>query len=217
MSEQHLIGLLVEKLDPSLPSVVHENAGQALVDIISSPSHASSVLVEQLESADTFQKLFNYINASGGSKSSLFWGLCVIIDVVRRESAEDGEYKTCPFEELPHHLQVCGKNLNGLVGVLRDCVQNKAEKLVTSVGSVTPIGTHRLKVIEFFSALLQKNYQCLDNLFIDIGVFDVCLDMFFIYVWNNFLHTLITDMICGFLETRSPESCCEIDFSRKDS
>ena len=200
MSEQNLIGLLVEKLHPDLPSVVHENAGQALVDIISSPSNTHSLLVEQLQSEATFQQLFDFIN-TGGSKSSLFWSLQVIIDVVRR--GEDfQEYKTCPFEELPLHLQVCGKNLKILVKVLQE---NNGEKLPTSVGVVVPIGTHRLKVIDFFSALLQNNYECIDALFIDLGVFKVCLHMFFEYFWNNFLHLIVTDMVVTFLCSRSPE------------
>jgi len=202
MSEQNLIGLLVEKLHPGLPSVVHENAGQALVDIISSPSNTRSLLVEQLQSETTFQQLFDFIN-TGGSKSSLFWSLQVIIDVVRRESGEGPqEYKNTPFEDLPLHLQVCGKNLKVLVNVLQE---NNGEQLPTSVGVVVPIGTHRLKVIDFFSALLQNNYECLDSLFVDLGVFKVCLHMFFNYFWNNFLHLIVTDMVITFLSTRSPE------------
>ena len=201
MSEQNLIGLLVEKLDPSLPAIVHENAGQALVDIVSSPSQACALLVGQLESEETFQRLFDYINNSGNSKSALFWGLQVIIEVVKRDIGDDHEFKTYPFESLPVYVQVSGNNLKGLVAILRN---ENIEPLTTSVGTILPIGTHRLKVIEFFSALLHKNYECVDTLFFDLGVFDVCLDMFFGYVWNNFLHAIVSDMILHFLDVRSP-------------
>ena len=201
MSEQNLIGLLVEKLDPALPAIVHENAGQALVDIVSSPSQACTLLVGQLESVETFQKLFDYINNSGTSKSALFWGLQVIIEVVKRDCGDDHEFKTFPFENLPIFVQVSGNNLKGLVSILRN---ENVEPLTTSAGTILPIGTHRLKVVEFFSALLHKNYECVDALFFDLGVFDVCLDMFFTYVWNNFLHAIVSEMVLHFLDVRSP-------------
>jgi len=198
MSEQNLINLLVDKLEPKLPGVVHENAGQALVDIISSPSHACSLLVGELESEQTLNKLFNFI-ISGSSKSALFWGLQIIIEIVKRETGDEHEFKTTPLNNLPTHLRVCGEHLKELVAILRD---TNVVPFSTSVGQVTPIGTHRLKIVEFFAALIHKNYQSLDAIFLEYGVFDVCLDMFFSYLWNNFLHAIVTDMLYDFLETR---------------
>jgi len=198
MSEQNLINLLVDKLDPKLSGVVHENAGQALVDIISSPSHVCSLLVGEMENELTLKKLFDFV-VSGSSKSALFWGLQIIIEIVKRETGDEHEFKSTPLTDLPSHLSVCGQYLSNLVAILRD---PSVAPFNTTVGQVTPIGTNRLKILEFFAALIRKNYECLDTLFLELGVFNVCLDMFFSYYWNNFLHSIVTDMVYDYLETR---------------
>jgi hypothetical protein len=57
-----LIHALVAKFDPINSAEVHENAAQALVDIILvSMNSASSPLIAQLESQEVLEKLFQHI------------------------------------------------------------------------------------------------------------------------------------------------------------
>jgi hypothetical protein len=57
-----LITSLVGKFDPKLSNEVHENAAQALVDIVAiSVTSSSSPLIAQLESDEMIKTLFGYM------------------------------------------------------------------------------------------------------------------------------------------------------------
>mmetsp|Transcript_30167 Transcript_30167/g.84270 ORF Transcript_30167/g.84270 Transcript_30167/m.84270 type:complete len:593 (+) Transcript_30167:130-1908(+) len=199
LTDQNLVELLVGKLDPTETGSVHEHVGQALVDMIPASTGAPSPLMEQLENEETFEKLFKYILA-GLSNSSLYYGLNVIIEVVKKDSME--QLTSGSVEELPGHLKACVGNIKALVEYLRN---PGPRKVMTSFGEITPIGTHRLKVVEFFSALLSKQNKVIDTQLLDQGVFDICLDLFFGYYWNNFLHAIVTDMLWMILDGQEPD------------
>ena len=101
------------------------------------------------------------------------------------------------MDNLPGYFKVCLNNVKPLVAILREPGKTK---VTTSFGEIYPVGTHRLKVVEFFSALLGKQYAGVDTKLFDLGVFDVSLEMFFDYLWNNFLHAVVTDMVWSVLE-----------------
>ena len=62
MCKTDLISSLVSKFDQKLGYDVHENAAQALADIVAiSVTSASSPLIAQLESEDMVKTLFGYI------------------------------------------------------------------------------------------------------------------------------------------------------------
>jgi serine/threonine-protein phosphatase 6 regulatory subunit 3 len=196
MSDQNLIDSLVEKLNPKYSAEEHENVGQTLVEIITSNSHGCSILLEQLQSENVFRSLFASISESN-CKSSLFWGLQVAIEVIRKDVYANSD-------SVPSYIRVCGDHLAALSKILTG---HSSESLVTTIGQVVPVGTHRLKLVEFFSILLGRNYDVFDSLLLDFGVFEACLSMFFQYYWNNFLHSAVTDMVITFITTRSPEKC----------
>ena len=103
------------------------------------------------------------------------------------------------------HLQVCSSgNIKHIRQKILDC--NNVE-FNSTVGPIVPIGAHRLKLFKYFNVLLHKTITSVDILFLNLGVFNVCCDFFFHYIWNNFLNSNVAEMICFFLETRSPELC----------
>eukprot|EP00179_Madagascaria_erythrocladioides_P023867 CAMPEP_0198357046 /NCGR_PEP_ID=MMETSP1450-20131203/125230_1 /TAXON_ID=753684 ORGANISM="Madagascaria erythrocladiodes, Strain CCMP3234" /NCGR_SAMPLE_ID=MMETSP1450 /ASSEMBLY_ACC=CAM_ASM_001115 /LENGTH=264 /DNA_ID=CAMNT_0044063617 /DNA_START=109 /DNA_END=900 /DNA_ORIENTATION=- len=70
LCETDLIPCLVSKFDPALGGDVHENAAQALVDIVGvSSGVAQSPLMRQLESRDVVEKLFGYVLADAATLS----------------------------------------------------------------------------------------------------------------------------------------------------
>ena len=90
MSQQNFIGLLVGKLDPRFSSIVHENAGQVLIEINSTSSwRVYHQLIDQIESKETVEQLFNFVIYSN-SKSNHLLGMCVINRIVEKKTI-DGE------------------------------------------------------------------------------------------------------------------------------
>jgi hypothetical protein len=89
LCETDLIPCLVSKFDSSNSAEVHENAAQALVDIISvSGGVASSPLIRQLESEPIVTALFDHILAQKPPGSALLHGLTVAIELLARAAAE---------------------------------------------------------------------------------------------------------------------------------
>lgn len=191
---QNLIPALVEKFDPSYDQDVHENAAQALVDIITVSNNVDqsmqthSPLIAQLESKEIIEKLFSHILS--GSISSLQHGLTVVIELLRRNSNVGGRLEQI---ELPVLFDVVLENLNNFSQIL---TTNKPEaSALSTVGEIVPLGFHRLKIVEFLMALVKSNHARVDEELIKHNVLSTCLDLFFNYKWNNFLHTFIEQII----------------------
>jgi len=77
--------------------------------------------------------------------------------------------------------------------------ENFEKPLSLPNGEVRPFGFSRLKIIEFFAVLAQTNYTCIYDEMIKLGIFASCMQTFFDYPWNNFLHSTIEWMIQGIL------------------
>lgn len=202
-----LIPSLVSKFENKLGQDVHENAAQALVDIVAiSVTSASSPLIAQLESEAMVKTLFGYILADG-LNSSLLHSLSVVIELLKRHINEHHD-DTTTVDQLPPLLQSVVQNIDKLQLFLSN--PNNADskndaKLILPVGTVDPLGFHRLKIIEFFAILVRTNYKCVDDAIVKSNVLNVCLDLFFRYCWNNFLHTTVEQMIQGILDGENEE------------
>lgn len=89
LCETDLIPCLVSKFSPENTPEVHENAAQALVDIISvSGGVSSSPLIRQLESEPIVKSLFDAVLHEPASSSALLHGLTVAIELLARSAAE---------------------------------------------------------------------------------------------------------------------------------
>jgi len=73
------------------------------------------------------------------------------------------------------------------------------------VGEIVPLGFHRLKVVEFLMSLVKSNHQRVDEELIKLNILSTCLDIFFCYKWNNFLHSIIEQMLVTILEGENDE------------
>lgn len=202
-----LIPSLVSKFESKLGQDVHENAAQALVDIVAiSVTSASSPLIAQLESEAMVKTLFGYILADG-LNSSLLHSLSVVIELLKRHINEHHD-DTTTVDQLPPLLQSVVQNIDKLQLFLSNPNNSDSKndaKLILPVGTVDPLGFHRLKIIEFFAILVRTNYKCVDDAIVKSNVLNVCLDLFFRYCWNNFLHTTVEQMIQGILDGENEE------------
>jgi hypothetical protein len=204
-----LISELIGKFDPTLGVEVHENAGQALVDIIIvSMNSASSPLIAQLESEDIVKTLYGHILA-GGLNSSLLHGLTVVIELLRRHVKERHD-DTTTLDQLHPLLKTTIQHLPTLTQLLTQRADpTHAETTVfvleSSVGKIVPLGFERLKIVELLSALFMTNYQCIDAELMRLNVLSICLELFFSYPWNNFLHSIVESIVQGVLESENEE------------
>lgn len=186
-----LISSLVDKFDPKQGAAVHENAAQTLGDIAAiSINSASSPLIGQLESETVLTNLFKYLLSSGLS-SSLEYGLSVLIELLRRHM-NDGLDELTKLEDLPSLLKIIMAHIEPLHALIND-----------EASRTKPIGFHRLKITEFFSALTHANYLCIDEELMRLGVFTTCVSLFFAHPWNNFLHSTVEQMIQVILDCES--------------
>eukprot|EP01114_Cavostelium_apophysatum_P018918 TRINITY_DN594_c0_g1_i1.p1 TRINITY_DN594_c0_g1~~TRINITY_DN594_c0_g1_i1.p1 ORF type:complete len:566 (-),score=171.55 TRINITY_DN594_c0_g1_i1:86-1783(-) len=204
-----LIPSLIDKFDPKQGPAVHENAAQALADIIAvSTNSASSPLIAQLESEAILNKLFSYILAEGLS-SSLEHGLSVLIELLRRHM-NDGLDDLTKLEDLPYILKSIVTRLESLHALITDDLDTKEADsakvlLPRPIGAVKPLGFQKLKVVEFFSALTHTNFLFLDLELMRLNIFASCVRLFFAHPWNNFLHSIVEQMIQVVLDCESEQ------------
>jgi serine/threonine-protein phosphatase 6 regulatory subunit 3 len=205
LSDEKLITALIDKFDPKYSAEIHENASQTLVDIITlSHTLGGSPLVEQLESEVVMSKLFTYIldSDTSSSRSTLMYGLSVAIEVLKREPNEDHD-SASTVEDLPAFLRVMVSHLDKFVELVKTTEDMPKVKL--TYGEITPVGTHRLKVLEFFCGLHGRKYTCIDDLLLKFGILSTCLDLFFAYHWNNFLHIIIQDILMAIFDGQNQD------------
>jgi len=194
-----LIDSLVSKFDPSNDEEAIENASQALVDIIAvSIRSPNSPLIAQLESEPMISKLFDFI-LSKGLSPSLLHGLTVLVELLQRHVQEVLDF-TSTFDNLPSFLQQVLQKYDKLYEFLKlENNNNSNQKLNLTFGEIIPLGFHRLKIVEFFCSLVRTNYKFIIETLIKNGVITSCLELFFYYPWNNFLHATVSSMIEGIL------------------
>jgi serine/threonine-protein phosphatase 6 regulatory subunit 3 len=120
------------------------------------------------------------------------------------------------LDELHPLLKLTVQNLPQLTALLTkrpslsDANNNSADSpsvfvLESSVGKIIPLGFERLKIVELISALFMTNYNCIDSELMKMNVLSTCLDLFFSYPWNNFLHAIVEAIVQGILEGENEE------------
>jgi len=133
----------------------------------------------------------------GKSTSVLLHGLTVINELLKRHVNDHYDANT-KIESLVPILQVLVRNLDKFLDIL---VNPKAEALLTASGNLEPpFGFPRLKVLELFLSILRTKYRSIDEILVKLDVFTVCLDLFFSYPLNNFLHHVVQQKIIIVLE-----------------
>lgn len=192
-----LVPSLLSKFDPELDENIHENVGQTLADIINISSHIpQSPLLAQLESEQFVSQLFKYILS--GSNSVMLNGLGVVIELLRRHG-RDSTDDTTTLDGLPPLLATSVQHLSQFDAFLKTPYPGNLST------QNPPLGFYRLKVIDFYLALLRTRYRCVDEQFVNLKILDTCLELFFTYQWNNFLHASVEQIIYSILEGRNDE------------
>lgn len=202
LCKSEFISSLVHKFDPGLPVEVLENASQALVDIISVSSAASnSPLIAQLESRELLDTLFGYM-LSNGLSQPLLHGVTVLIELLRRHRRDCNDDLT-QLDELATPLRLTLDNLDKFIALLQQ--PSDATVTLPGVGTIPPLGFHKLKIVDLFSMLVHSNFKCIDDELLKKSVVSTVLDLFFSYHWNNFLHSTVEHMIQFILQGQNED------------
>jgi serine/threonine-protein phosphatase 6 regulatory subunit 3 len=209
LSESKLVEKLVAQFDPKNSAEVHENVGTTLVEIICMPSatanssyqYPHNPLMQQLTDEKTLATLFSYV-LTDGSKSALMHGLTVVIELLRRCVAPPSDV-TVGQESLPPILRLVLDHLPKFSTLL---ASSTGEQVPMTFGTLSPpLGFHRLKVLEFFAALFKTSYRAVEQAIMTANVLPACLDLFFAYPWNNFLHSVVEQIVIHILEGQNQE------------
>jgi len=188
LSEAGLIPQIILLFNPANDSDVHENIAQALVDIIgiSILNSANSPLLNQLYSPPITHQMFTYMLQ--GSSSALLNTLTVIIELLKHV-AEDKTENIFKIEFL--------KTVLNFMPPIRDKLKPTGTEAVitTTFGDIVPLGFQRLKIVEFYLHLAKLNREFVDDELIKFNIYQECLELFFQYMWNNFLHIFVERMV----------------------
>ncbi len=140
-----------------------------------------------------------------GNNSVLLNGLSVVIELLRRY-ARDVTEDTVSVETLPPLLAVSARKLEQFDGYLR----TPMTAMQTTVGQLNPLGFYRLKVVEFYHSLLRTRYRSIDQQFVKQGSLKIMLDLFFTFKWNNFLHSIIEQIVQVILDGQNDDLKYEV-------
>eukprot|EP01091_Cochliopodium_minus_P019405 TRINITY_DN8146_c0_g1_i1.p1 TRINITY_DN8146_c0_g1~~TRINITY_DN8146_c0_g1_i1.p1 ORF type:complete len:557 (+),score=156.73 TRINITY_DN8146_c0_g1_i1:56-1726(+) len=195
LADEHLILQLVALLDEEKFDIeTQESAVRTLEIICNICSYCPySVLVSQiLETEEVTNKLLNYTLFESPSKDfRMRQGLSIVIQVLNLLHKDTESYENEPPEEekkeIPFFVQQFTDKLSDFVNVLKTPSQRPS--ITNSSGIIpSPFGNTRLKVLEFVVGLMSTGFQSVFSKLQDLDVFKICLEIFFEYKWNNFIH-----------------------------
>merc|ERR1712232_1547294 len=97
-------------------------------------------------------------------------------------------------KEIPYFVQQFTEKLPEFVLFLKQ--PSKRKSLHNSSGIIkSPFGFTRLRVLEFVVGLMGTGYPNVTTKLLNLDIFKICIDLFFEYKWNNFIHHQVYLMI----------------------
>ncbi|CAN0425873.1 unnamed protein product [Lampetra fluviatilis] len=212
LNEEKLVNRLIEVIHPSQDDERHSNASQSLCDIIrlsreqaGSDGEDPEPLLATLEKQETVEQLLNTMLDGEMNETALVSGIQVLLTLLetRRPGAEG-------LDMFPNALEQSSPAVNrsvllGIKPKLSDLHQlllqpPKKAAMITTAGSLDPpLGNTRLHVVKLLAAILQSNVSSINVELMELDTINVLLDLFFQYVWNNFLHLQVEQCLTAVL------------------
>ncbi|XP_046411016.1 serine/threonine-protein phosphatase 6 regulatory subunit 3 isoform X1 [Neodiprion fabricii] len=216
---QHLVERLVKLLSPTLEIGRHANAAQLLCDMIKAGRENCLATTERsdpdpilnrLESTETVSLLLETILSGEKSESSIVGGIEVLLVLL-------GQRSNNALNVMDNHGNGAGEDSNDneqrikitvatlpYLGQLHNLLTEPPHKpaVKTTAGRLElPLGNTRLHVAKLLVALLSTENAQVRETLADLGTFQVLLDLFFKYAYNNFLHTQVEQCIALAINT----------------
>ncbi|XP_049642961.1 serine/threonine-protein phosphatase 6 regulatory subunit 1 isoform X1 [Suncus etruscus] len=225
LNEEKIVQRLIEQIHPSRDDNQHSNASQSLCDIIRlsreqmiqvQDTPEPDQLLATLEKQETIEQLLSNMLEGATSPSVLVSGVQVLLTLLepRRPRAEttlsnffssvDGQLELLAQAVLDQSASSAGA-LQALRPRLRRFHQlllepPELEPLCTTWGSLAPpLGNTRLHVVKLLACALSANDAALTEELLALDVPNTMLDLFFQYVFNNFLHAQVEMCVSAML------------------
>ncbi|XP_012257302.2 serine/threonine-protein phosphatase 6 regulatory subunit 3 isoform X2 [Athalia rosae] len=210
---QHVVERLLELLSPSSEVSRHANAGQVLCDMIkagrenclgTTERNDPDPILNRLESTETVSLLLETILSGEKIESSIVGGIEVLLVLL-------GPRTNNAYNEMDNHGNGGGEDSSDneqrikistatlpYLGKLHNLLLEPPHKpaVKTTAGLLElPLGSTRLHVAKLLVALLSTENVQIREALAELGTFEVLLDLFFKYAYNNFLHTQVEQCI----------------------
>ncbi|CAH8387080.1 unnamed protein product [Eruca vesicaria subsp. sativa] len=211
LADSNLLEMVVDKLSPSNSLEVHANAAETLCTIA---QNAPSPLATKLSSSSFVARIFDHAFGDPHSKSSLVHTLSVCISLLSpRRSLVSSSFMysfrgqqifESPISVNPETIATMLPRLGDFVKLLNATSDEKV--LPTTYGQLKPpLGSHRLKIVEFIAILLKTRSEATGKELASSGAIRKVLDLFFEYPYNNALHHQVESIIVSCLESKNDE------------
>uniref|UniRef100_A0AAQ5XIZ6 Protein phosphatase 6, regulatory subunit 3 n=1 Tax=Amphiprion ocellaris TaxID=80972 RepID=A0AAQ5XIZ6_AMPOC len=203
LNEEKVIQRLVDMVQSSQDEDRHSNASQSLCEIIRlSRDQMFQVqgcsepdpLLATLEKYETVEQLLSNIFDKEKNESAIVSVIQILLTLFEtRRPAFEGHMECAPGMSHPS-FSVNHSILEAVRPRLKDFHQLLLEPPKKNVMKTTwgvldpPVGNTRLNVVRLVASLLQSNTQSINTELINLNTLGVILDMYFKYIWNNFLH-----------------------------
>ncbi|XP_067850101.1 serine/threonine-protein phosphatase 6 regulatory subunit 3 isoform X2 [Heptranchias perlo] len=215
LNEEKIIQQLIEMVHPSQDEDRHSNASQSLCEIIrlsrdqmiqmqSSPE--PDPLLSTIEKQETLEYLLTNVLDKEKTESAIVNCIQILLTLLEtRRPAFEGQLEICPTGMNQAAFSVSNSTLQAIRQRLKDFHQillepPKKSAMKTTWGVLdTPVGNTRLNVVRLVASLLQTNTHGINSELVELNTMDVLLDMYFRYVWNNFLHVQVEICIATIL------------------
>ncbi|KAL4593332.1 serine/threonine-protein phosphatase 6 regulatory subunit 3 isoform X1, partial [Arapaima gigas] len=182
----------------------HSNASQSLCEIIRlsrdqmfqvQGGSEPDPLLATLERQETVEQLLSNIFDKEKNESAIVSVIQILLTLFEtRRPAFEGHLDICPpgmnhpsFSVNQSVLEAVKLRLKHFHQLLLEPPKKNVMKTTWGVLD-PPVGNARLNVVRLVASLLQTNTHIINLELIDLNTFGVILDMYFKYIWNNFLH-----------------------------
>ncbi|KAM8963028.1 serine/threonine-protein phosphatase 6 regulatory subunit 1 isoform 5-T5 [Lycaon pictus] len=219
LNEEKIVQRLIEQIHPSKDDNQHSNASQSLCDIIRlsreqmiqvQDSLEPDQLLTTLEKQETIEQLLSNMLEGEQSQSVIVSGIQVLLTLLEpRRPSVDGQLELLAQATLDSSMSSVGA-LHALRPRLSRFHQlllepPELEPLRTTWGNLAPpLGNTRLHVVKLLASALSANDPALTQELLALDVPNTMLDLFFHYMFNNFLHAQVEFCVSAMLSAGPP-------------
>ncbi|XP_070257927.1 serine/threonine-protein phosphatase 6 regulatory subunit 1 isoform X3 [Myotis yumanensis] len=231
LNEEKIVQRLIEQIHPSKDDNQHSNASQSLCDIIRlsreqviqvQDSSEPDQLLATLEKQETIEQLLSNMLEGQLNPSVLVSGVQVLLTLLEpRRPRSESVIVNNFFSSVDGQLELLGQatldssvSSMGALHALRPRLTHfhqllfeplELEPLHTTWGTLAPpLGNTRLHVVKLLASALSANDAALTQELLALDVPNTMLDLFFHYVFNNFLHTQVEVCVSAMLSAGPP-------------
>ncbi|CAN6331767.1 unnamed protein product [Urochloa humidicola] len=201
-----VLEMIVDKFSSCDSPEVHANAAEILSAVTRC---APPALAAKICSPSFVGRLFRHALEESRPKSVLVHSLSVCISLLDPKRLASASYQAFR-SNLSHGTLVTAspETVDGMLESLGDLLKllditSSENVLPTTYGCLRPpLGKHCLKIVEFISVLLTIGSEIAEKELISQSAIKRCIDLFFQYPYNNFLHHHVENIIVSCLEVK---------------